>query len=45
MGTSTSRSKGKKQQGPKWRRGEHRRHKVERSEEDHDILEVGQWES
>jgi hypothetical protein len=30
-GTSTSRSKGKKQQGPKWRRGEHGRHKVDRS--------------
>jgi hypothetical protein len=40
-GTSTSRSKGKKQQGSKRRRGEHGRHKVDRREEVHEIHEVG----
>jgi hypothetical protein len=39
--TSTSRSKCKKQQGPKRRKGEHERHKVDRSEAVHEILEVG----
>jgi hypothetical protein len=40
-GTSTSKSKGENRQGPKRRRRKHERHKVDRSEEVHEILEVG----